>query len=499
MNFADLACRPKGFHRDRRPPACIRLTFWADYCNDGPMNQIRPVTLDPLPAAEGSTVYVVGGCLRDILLGREPLDIDIAVRCEASSYARRLARALSGRLVELGKPGKRVYRVVTDRRVYDISGIEGATVEEDLLRRDFTINAIAWDAGEHRIIDCTGGRADLQHATIRMVRPDIFKNDPVRLLRAFRLAADLGFAIEPATMAVIAGDCRRISDSPGERVWAELAKILACPQSHALIRAMTEVGLLGAVVPELQALRGCEQNRHHRFDALTHTLEAYRHLEQLIREPATVLTAPSDRWRRTAAPTALLKFAMLLHDTGKPSTRSVDAGGRVHFYGHAARGADLAAAISRRLRLSATDTAHTVFIIRHHLRPLHLFTAFGSRPPSRRAVTRFFMKCGDHTPDLLWHSLADALGKGPAVGADFEAFAEFAAGLFRIYFEDHRPRSAEPPLLTGRDLILEFGLKPSPLLGTLLTGLEQARLSGALHSRQDAVAWVAEYLRKRQK
>ena len=223
------------------------------------------------------TTYVVGGSVRDLLLGRPALDTDIAV----TAFARQLADRLAGSYVEIGKSGLTIHRVVVGDRIFDVSALHGAGIEQDLRRRDFTINAMAVDAATGNIIDCTGGRKDLQAGIIRMVSPSVFRSDPLRLLRAYRLAAGLSFDIDPATERAIADDAQRIGQSAGERIWAELQQILACRTSRVQLEQMQASGLLTAVFPELEPLSGCHQGDHHRWDVFTHSLQAYRHLESI--------------------------------------------------------------------------------------------------------------------------------------------------------------------------------------------------------------------------
>lgn len=457
-------------------------------------------TMIPLPpeiAVAGirpATIYMVGGSVRDLLLGRPALDTDLAVTAEPADFARRLADRLSGSYVQIGKSDLTIHRVVVGDRIFDVSALHGAGIEEDLRRRDFTVNALAVDAATGEVVDCTGGRKDLQAGIIRMVSTAAFRSDPVRLLRAYRLAAALGFDIDPVTESVIAGNAARIGQSAGERIWAELRQILAGPSSLTHLERMQASGLLTAILPEIGPLDGCHQGGHHRWDVWTHSLRAYGHLESMLNDTATWLPAGIDTgpWRIDDHRASLLKLAMLLHDVGKPSTRQVDDSGHVHFYGHGKKSAEIAAGIAARLKLSNRQAGYLDFIIRSHIRPLHLFNAFSKGQLTVRAKTRFFIHCGRHTPDLLLHAMADIEGKGNAQPRD-RKFIEFARQLLGEYIGDYLPRSAHRPLLGGRDLMDTFGLQPSPLLGRLLREIEQARLSNEIRTRDEALA-LAEAL-----
>ena len=262
---------------------------------------------------------------------------------------------------------------------------------------------------------------------------------------------------------------------------------------------MAECGLLFAIIPELAPLQACRQNTHHQFDAWTHTLAAVGHLEVLT-DPGLAgagrnLLGQAALYRRGRA--GLLKLALLLHDLGKPATRSVDAAGRIHFYGHEHRSADISENICRRLKFSRRETRYLYGIIRRHLRPLLLFNLYTENRLSGRAVTRFFVQCGTWMPDILLHAAADFAGKQAEPKADLEAFTSFTVDLIDRYRNIHAPRAAKPGLLTGRDLITAFGLTPSPLFKKILARVETARLAGEISDRQQALDLVRRMLDRR--
>ena len=445
--------------------------------------------------------YIVGGSVRDRLLGRTPFDIDVAVFGDAEKFAKRLATATNGHWVEMGKREQGVYRVVVDKMILDITPVNGVTIEEDLKRRDFTINAMAYDISTKAIIDCVGGRQDLKNQSIRMVSRSVFERDPVRLIRAYRMGAAFGFIIEPRTVAAIKADAGLISNSAGERIRTELFKILDTSISHGYILQMADSRLLFAVLPELSSLKGCTQNRYHRFDVFEHTFKAFYHLEKILENPADYfpdLGYPQDNWARKGR-AGLLKYCVLLHDIGKPAAKTLDRQGRVHFYGHGKKSADMAIKINQRLKLSNQAADYTDFIIRNHIRPLFLYIAQQDKSITPRAITRFFMKCGSRTPDLWLHALVDIKGKGDEKDERNADFIEFARKMITYYYSDYKSQKEHPPLMSGKDLINTFGLKPSPLFKKILTRVEEARLSGSMLNRAEAEAWVRDFLAHNQK
>jgi len=284
-----------------------------------------------------------------------------------------------------------------------------------------------------------------------------------------------------------------------ERVWAELTKLLAAERSAPLIRDMAATGLLTAIFPELAPAVGCTQNRHHEFDVFEHTLRAYDHLEELLvdfstRFPFAVNTAETVG---LAGHAAMLKYACLLHDAGKPETRTTDAAGTVHFYGHAAKSAAIAAGIGRRLRLSREQRHVADAIIRHHLRPLFLFQASEAGSLGRRGMTRFFTRCGGLTLPIVVHTMADIMAKGAVLDGRNERFIRFCSELMKTYGAYLDRRTALPRLISGHDLKSVFGLTPSPLFAQILKQVDERRLSGELETRAQAMEWVRTFLKRK--
>jgi len=444
-----------------------------------------------LPPERG--VYVVGGTLRDLLLGKTPTDCDLATAADPRQYARRLAEGTGGRLVALGKPGKMVYRVVIPGLVYDVCPLEGGSIESDLRRRDFTVNALALEVGTRRIVDVTGGRDDIRTGRIRMVSRRSLEADPLRMLRAFRIGAALGFEVEAQTADAIGSLARRITAAAPERIHEELVKFFRASASHAYLAQMARTGLLFAIFPELAPLVGCRQNRHHRYDVWQHTLAAYGFLESAL-EGTTADAGAAELVSTATVDAATLKCAMLLHDVGKPAARTA-RGTAVHFHGHAATGAQLTAGIADRLRCSSLEKEQLCFLVENHLRPLQLYLLSGRGQLSARALARFFIRCGRRTPDVLLLSLADHAGKG--TGAD-DTFPAFAADLLERFRREAAPRLARPLPINGHDLVRDLGLTPSPLFSRILAEIRRALLTGEVTDRASALA-LAQRIARREK
>lgn len=341
------------------------------------------ININPaIPKVKGA--YIVGGSIRDIILGRIPTDFDIAVLQFPEKYASDLASYVNGHVVKIGKQNQMIYRVVSENSTFDISAIEGKTIEDDLAKRDFTINAIGYDLDSGKIIDLFGGINDLSIKIIRMVSKEIFKKDPVRLIRAYRIGAMLDFEIESETAHAIVNNIKLITKAAGERIKAELFKILSCPKSYGYIHQMYETGLLFEIFSELAALQGCKQNKHHAYDVMDHSLTAFGQLEMLLNEKifnTGAINFPIPDMDKEKS--ALLKYSILLHDIGKPSALTVGDDENIHFFGHEIIGAEMAKRISKRLKLSNIESDYIDFIIRNHIAALNLYNSGDKNPPSK--------------------------------------------------------------------------------------------------------------------
>ena len=440
--------------------------------------------------------YLVGGSVRDLLLGKSPADYDIAVVKNPKKFAEKIAERTSGRLVEMGKPGQMIFRVVSKNNIFDISPISGSFIEDDLFDRDFTIDALAFDLSSGKIIDCMNSLQDIADRKIRMVSKAVFQKDPIRLIRAYRIGASFDFNIEPQTSAAIKDNAELLQTSAGERIRSELFKILAASNSHYFLSQMAKAGVLFAIFPELAGLQNCFQNRYHLFDVFKHTMKAYSHLETILNDCHNFLPEAYGQFEpcTDTFKGALLKCSILLHDIGKPSARTTDSEGNIHFYGHGKKSADMTKNIVHRLRFSNHEASYIDFIIRNHIRPLFLFTAHQNKTITQKGIARFFLKCGNYAPDLLIHTIADIKGKGNKNDERNEAFINFAREMVLYYFSYFQPEKSKPPLITGRDLINDFALTPSPLFKKILRRVEEARISKKIINKDEAMQLVKKFL-----
>ena len=441
-----------------------------------------------------NSVFIVGGSIRDLLLGRIPIDYDLAVAIDPENFAQRLASNTGGRLVVLGKPGLKLYRVVTSSHVFDISKLAGPTIEEDLHKRDFTINAMAADLANGNIIDIANGRNDLISKRIRMVSEAAFAKDPIRLVRAFRMAASFNFRISRATADAIQMQAPLIAETAGERIWSELAKILETSQSVRFVRQMANSGLLQIILPEIfTSRREAHLSDSTDTNGFEYILAAYLELEERLLDPSEILAAFGIIGKQSpfTIPCGLLKFALLLKDLAEPPPLNLAKQNIV-----TNRPIE---PIRRRLRMSNRETNYIESIILNHQKMLSLFYSFQKQRLSDTAVTRLFMACKDKLPDLILYVQSILASGTDCSTLQKKNFAMFALEMQNRYCNVYIPISDAPPLLTGKDLISHFNISPSPIFKFLLNSVEIDRLAGRIHTKGEALKLAGQLLKKKQK
>ncbi|MDP2729893.1 MAG: HD domain-containing protein [Dehalococcoidales bacterium] len=463
---------------------------------------------------QGIGAYLVGGFVRNVLLGRETADIDIAVASDALEIAPQIASALGGKYVPLDKVN-RVGRVVLADWQLDFSTFK-SSIEADLARRDFTIDAMAVNISQFgadntdiQVIDPFHGREDLNQKVIRVVAESAFSADTARLLRAVRLAAELDFTIEGKTEALIRQFAPLVANLSGERVREELLRLLAINGGQTLTY-LDKLGLLTALFPELEATKGIEQPKEHLWDVFNHLLQTVSAVDFLLRQspwsfqerageeilalvPWSAELAEHFKRKVSSGSTrrSLLKLAALLHDVSKPETKTLDAG-RIRFLGHAKEGATVTANRLERLRFTNKEIKLVETEIRHHLRPVQMSPG---GLPSLRATYRYFRDTGEASIDILFLNLADHLAaRGPNLNlTNWREHTGLIAFVIGKYFEQGtivRPAR----LVDGHDIINIFGIAPGPRIGEILEKIHEAQASGEVTTREEALAYIDHLL-----
>ncbi|MHB9154994.1 MAG: CCA tRNA nucleotidyltransferase [Endomicrobiales bacterium] len=448
-------------------------------------------------------VYIVGGWLRDRLLGRKNRDLDLAVPGDPRVFARKTAKKLKGTLIVLDEEN-RIYRVVLKNNPYfaylDFARMKGPDIRSDLAKRDFTITSMALPLPERgkielsKLIDPFGGRADLKRSLVRMTSPAVFKDDPLRLLRAFRLAAELDFRLEPSTRRMIALRSALIRNSAPERIREELFKILSRDCSSVWVREMERTKLLERIIPEITPMKSSARRFYfHPLGLWQHAIETLISLEVLLAHLDRYFpryqkkieehldTALSSGISRRS----LLKLVCLLHDVAKPAC-AARVEKRMRFLGHEEKGAALAGEILRRLRLSNKEIRIAKSLIASHMRPVSLSQA---GVLTSRAAFRLFRDMGSDVPDLLllalsdWHSYKRLKTRRPAGLRKQEATLR---ELIRRFFAEKEKPSA-PRLIDGNALMKALRLSPGPLIGKLLELVGEAQALGKIATQKEAL------------
>lgn len=489
-------------------------------------------------AARGVSAWLVGGAARDLALGRVPSDIDVAVEGDGVALARAFANRHGGAFVALDDErgtGRVVLGVASaERLVIDLVQLRAPTLDADLRLRDFTINALALPLLDQQLqpmplvvhpaafIDPCAGLADLAAGQLRPCSPQSISDDPLRMLRAVRFAADLGLRVAPELHAAIHSSAPLISRIAAERVRDELLKLLALPTGATWLPYLDEVRVLTQLFPELEAARNCAQPSVHFLPVLAHMLETAIAVEWLLnlllgipaaaqpgQLPVAVQTHPDLRREfpyaaqlRThfAVPLnsghsrpALLKLAALLHDNAKPQTRERHPDGHISFYGHQDIGAEVAARIGQRLRLSRSELGYLALVVRQHMRPGQLRTA---PQLTLRAVVRFFRDTADAGPDLLFHELADHLAtRGPHTQvAAWSAHIDWVGAMLDVQWG--KPPERVPPLLNGNEVMAALGLAPGKLVGEILREIHEAQAVGEISTQAEALELARQVMER---
>ena len=480
-----------------------------------------------LPA--NTEIYLVGGAVRDLLTNRRSPDFDFAVPSNGISLARTVANALKADFMVLDDERDTGRVIIIEDGTYtylDFAAYRGATLEEDLRDRDFTINAIALNLRDITVIDPLNGATDIRAKVIRACSPDSLSNDPVRILRAVRQAAAFGFSIDKSTREWMKQAADKINNVSIERVRDEVFKMLGGPKASASIRALDMLGVLQHLMPELLKMKGVTQSNPHIHEVWVHTLAVVDQLEDLLTSSLRLDFDPektsdmfmglislkigrnreqiakhfANQLNPSRSHRSLLMFSALYHDVCKPDTKTIDENGRIRFFDHDIKGAEVVADRARAFNLSNDEVERLHTIVRHHMR-FHFFADRLERegqPPSRKAVYRFFRDSGAAGVDLILLALADLRGtKGNELTqVTWTAYLDIARILLENYWE-HPEEVVNPPrLVDGNELMKELNLQPGKVVGVLLESIRENQAAGKIVDKEQAFAFAREELTK---
>ncbi|KRQ86333.1 Multifunctional CCA protein [Caloramator mitchellensis] len=429
-------------------------------------------------------IYIVGGAVRDTLLGIEPKDIDVALGKNFYNIAEKFANFYGGSVFLMHDD---VARVVLEDKTYDFCKFKGETLEEDLKRRDFTINAMAMDLSGN-VIDVLGGRHDLESKIIKLAYDDALSDDPLRMLRAFRLRSKTDFKIDEAVLEFIKNNHNRINESSGERIIDEIFKILESNNSYKYLLELDDIGLLSEIFPVFEKMKLVGKCKYHTVDAFTHSMYAIKTFEDMIEDVFKTkhgdeIKSHLEEKLSGVKRLTVLKLATLLHDIGKPKAFRQE-GDKITFKGHDATGFDEFKEIDNRYNFSKEQRDVCVSVIKGHMRILGLFKTGASD----RALFRLIKDFGENILDVILASLFDVTATRRLLdnSNEKERYFSFCMELIDKYY---KKKNVPTKLINGDDVIKLTG-KKGKFVGEVLDAVQEETFLGNIKSRDDAIEYV---------
>ncbi len=448
----------------------------------------------------GVKLYIAGGVVRDIILNREVKDIDFAVSSQCLKFSEGFSKRVKGRYVLLDEENK-TSRVVVGGYNLDFTEFRGKDIEGDLLKRDFSINAMAipfsaiMQGKSVRLLDPFSGLQDIKTRTIRAISEESIKDDPLRMVRAYRLAATYRFDLENNTKGYIKKHSGELTKVSKERIIIDLTRIFAVDKCYPWIEDMAKIGVFAHIFPEMEDMKDVVQDESHHLDVYNHSLLTLKYLEEVINQTQTYFKAHADSitaYVSSERTKILLKWAALFHDLGKPKVREINHKRKITFYRHERVGSETFLNMAQRLKLSKADTRFIQKMILLHMRPLHLMKPFEQGTLTAKGMRRFIRHAGGDLIGVFIVTMADSLaGRGPLKPVNAEARLERLFDAIYCYFKEKlEPVMMRPRLITGKDLIARFHLTPGPIFGTLLKEVEEAYIDGVVSSKEEAMEWL---------
>lgn len=437
--------------------------------------------------------YLVGGAVRDFLLGKTSYDRDIAIK-NAGKFARKLAEKFDATFITLDEEFE-IYRLVLpDKLNYlDISEIQGENIEDDLKRRDFTINAIAYNLKNDSFVDVTGGLEDLKNGVLRHIKDENFEEDPLRILRAFRFAAVTGFTMTPALKTALRNYSTLALNPAPERIHYELMKLFGGKYASETLLLMDDFGLLENIFPCVNEMKRVPPNTHHHLDLFHHVVETVRQIEIAYSEAEPEIKEHLDNVDFGGFPRINhLKLAGFLHDIGKFSTWTIEPSGRHRFIKHDDVGAKMVIPLLKQWKFSKKQIDYITCMIKNHIYPSNVIAA---PDLNEKVMMRYIRKMGDNVIDNIVLARADRLS-ARGIDVSEEMVSNNINGLKKLlnfYLEKRDTLKPLPKLLDGNEIMSMLDIQPSPLLGDIVNALLEAQLNGDITSKSEAEKFVKDF------
>jgi len=444
-------------------------------------------TLSRLAKEKRMSLFLVGGYLRDLLLGTRARDYDFALSKDASSSIEMIEEALCLRFFKVGKEEANTitFRIIKEEMSVDITFLQGGTIEEDLRRRDFTINAMAFSLRDQSFHRVEGSLDDIDKKLIRAVSGHSIDQDPLRMLRAVRYLCTLdGFVMEEDLIREISSKKDQIRKIPGERIKTELDKIVLSSGASTGMKFLYESTLLFTLFPELRGVESLGQGEYHHLNVLPHILLMIEKISWALAWVAQKGTKIS----LTEEDRLSLYYAALFHDIGKQDTYSEDDKGRVHFYTHESHSCQRAEGIMERLRFSNQQKSRILHLVQQHMR-IHNLPG-GTK---EGALKRLVNQMGEETPLLVLHTLADKEASRGILSVQVDEVVEDHCFRILELFKE-KDIVHPPPLINGHD-VMALGYSPGPQVGQILDFIRQKQVEGEVKNREEALTMLEERFR----
>ena len=472
--------------------------------------------------------YLVGGSVRDFVMGKPYLDRDIAIK-NAELFAKNLAEKLDATFITLDNENK-IYRIVLkDKENYlDISELRGKSIEEDLKQRDFTINAIAYDLKEEKFIDILNGIEDIKNKQIRAIKEENFIDDPLRILRAFRFMATTGFEIDEESAKMLIKHKNLLSKPSKERIHDEIMKLFGGKYTSKTLLRMLDLGILELIFPFVKDMKKVPSNSHHHLDLIHHVIETVRQIEIMYEEINQLSSRSQIKGEESCFSIREhldqidfggyprinhLKLAGFLHDIGKYSTWTLEDNGKTiwsikdgtdypkdnsyrhRFIKHDLEGEKLVKSLLKDLKFSNKQIEYISKMVRYHIYPSNVIV---SPNLDSKVMMRYIRKMENNVIDNIILAKADRLSaQGPDVTKEMtEANLSGLQKLLDFYLEVKPTLKPLPKLIDGKEIMQILGIKQSPLLGKIINELHEAQLSEEVKTKEEAIIFVKNFVVK---
>lgn len=454
-------------------------------------------TIKPVIKKTKERSFIVGGFVRDCILEKDSCDVDLVVeKGHAKTFSKLLADEINGYFVELDDINK-IYRVVFHDKMHylDIADCTGSCMEEDLKRRDFTINALAYDLSNDKLVDVTNGVQDIENGVIREISKQNILDDPIRILRAFRFQSQLGFTLSRELKDIIKEHAPCLCSTAKERINAELIKLFGGKNVPETLLSLEQYGILELIIPEVKEIKKVPKNSHHHLDLFEHSVETVKQIQCFYDGACEeVQTHLDEEFLGGQKRLSFLKLGAFLHDVGKPATWQIEHGtGRHRFIMHDSEGAKLIVPTLKNLKFSKKQIAYLQKIIKNHIYPAGVVT---SNNAGEKAYLRFYRKMEDDTIDLIAVAYADRMSAlGPEITQEMiQKNINGLDSLLQGYLKEKSKLAPLPKLLDGKEIMEILNIPASKKLGEIINKLKEAQISCEVNTKEEAISFVKNLL-----